>query len=38
MKSEMYRDWKDSVKDQKKNRMVRSMLEIVENEKDNAYR
>ena len=37
MKSEMYKDWKDSVKGQN-NRMVKSMLEIVDKEKDNAYR
>ena len=38
MESDMYREWKDSVKDQKKNRMVQSMLEIVEKDNDNAYR
>ena len=37
-KNELYKDWKESVKDQKKNHMVKSMLEIVENKKDNAYR
>lgn len=38
MTNDIYSKWRDSVKNQEKNRMVRSMIEIIEKDKDNAYR